>query len=60
MASAYSQALRRIKGGVPKGDQEKLISDFPEYQEGTVIHTFEYDKNYVFDKKISSLQYQYQ
>jgi len=31
---AYSRALRRIKGGFPKGDQEKLRSDFQNTMRG--------------------------
>jgi len=34
MAPAYSRALRRIKGGFPKGSQEKLRSDFQSTRRG--------------------------
>src|SRR6218665_629105 len=33
-APAYSPALRRIKGGFPKGGQEKLRSDFQSTRRG--------------------------
>src|SRR6218665_2871278 len=35
-APAYSRALRRIKGGFPKGGQEKLRSEFQSTRRGSV------------------------
>src|SRR6218665_1088246 len=34
-APAYSRALRRIKGGFPKGGSREAQVRIPEYQEGT-------------------------